>query len=54
MAHIKSSTRPASGATAAGSGAEDDGSEDRTISGRPSDAGSHSDGSEARAESSHS
>jgi hypothetical protein len=51
MACIKNSTRPSGGAAFIGSGAEGDCSRERTISGRPGDADSHSDG---EGESSHS
>jgi hypothetical protein len=53
VARIKSFTRPTGGATIIGSSAKGDGSKERTIFGRPNDAGSHSDGGEVRAESSH-
>jgi hypothetical protein len=54
MAHVKSYVWPIGGAAASSSGGEGEGSEERTISARPSDTGSYSDGGDARVESSHS
>jgi hypothetical protein len=50
MAHVKSTGWPISSATAGGSGGK--GFEERTITVRPSDAGSPNDGGDARVESS--
>jgi hypothetical protein len=54
MAHVKSYVRLIGGAAASGSSGEGEGSEERTISARPSNTGSYSDGGDARVESSHS
>jgi hypothetical protein len=51
MAPVKSTARPIVGAAAGSSGDEGEGSEERTISAWPSDAGSHRDGGDARVES---
>jgi hypothetical protein len=53
MAHVKSTAWPVGGAAAGGSGGEGAGSEERTLSMRPSDVGFHSDGGDVRVESSH-
>jgi hypothetical protein len=53
MARAKSTTWPIDGAAAGGSGGEGQGSEERTISVRPSDAGSYSHGGDSRVKSSH-
>jgi hypothetical protein len=49
---MKSTVRPISGAATGGSGGEGDGSEERTISARPSNVSLHSDGGVVRVESS--
>jgi hypothetical protein len=54
MTRIKSTAQPVSSAAFGGSGGKGDGSEERTISEQPSDAGSQSDGSDARAKNSRS
>jgi hypothetical protein len=54
MAHVKSTARPVSSAAAGGSSGEGDDSEERTISARSSNAGSHSNGGDVRVESSRS
>jgi hypothetical protein len=51
MAHVKSTEQPVSDAAADGSGGEGEGSEERTISTRSSDVGSHSDGDDVRVKS---
>jgi hypothetical protein len=53
MAHVNSVVWPIDSAATGGSGGEGDGSEERTMSTEPSNAGSHSNGGDVRVKSSH-